>query len=291
MINEDTKRLIFNDYKNGLSLQDICTKYKIKSKSYISNNILSGQTRSLSESIKLAHQKYSESFKHTEATKRKMREKRLEWMKNHPDKTAWRLKNMSYPEKCFQQILEENEFNKKYLIYREYSIFPYFIDFAFVDEKLAVEIDGSQHLEEERKKRDEKKDTLLRSHGWRILRITAKEVINDRHKVLNALLCMLDDNPPKYVKVGILKEPKKRKTVERGEDGLTDKQRLHNYNNRKVKNRPTKEELLEKIQKFSFKEIGKEYDVSDKTISKWCMWYGIPHRKKDLKIWLHTMPL
>jgi hypothetical protein len=62
-----------------------------------------------------------------------MREKRLSFMKEHPEKTAWRQSNMSYPEKCFQDIIKENNLDKKYLIYREYSVFPYFIDFAFIN--------------------------------------------------------------------------------------------------------------------------------------------------------------
>ena len=194
MINEEKKKFIIEDYENGLSLGEICKKYSISSKSYVSNYVLSGKTRSLSESIKIAHKKHSDSFKHTEETKKKMREKRLAWMKANQDKTAWRLKNMSYPEKCFQKILEDNGLDKKYLIYREYSVFPYFIDFAFINEKVAVEIDGSQHLEENRKKRDNEKDALLLSKGWKILRIAANEVTHDGTKALEAVLEMLGKN-------------------------------------------------------------------------------------------------
>lgn len=282
MIKEETKKLIVEDYENGLSLKEICDKYGIKSKSYISNYVLSGKTRSLSESIKLAHEKYPSLFKHTDETKRKMREKRLEWMKNNPEKTAWRLKNMSYPEKCFQKILEDNGLDKKYLIYREYSVFPYFIDFAFVNEKIAIEIDGSQHLEEERKKRDEEKDCLLRSNGWRILRIAALEVVRDGTKVLEAMLEMLGNEATEYAKVGILKAPKTREKVARGEDGLSDGERMRAFNQRKVE-RPSKEELLKLIKEQPFTRIGEQYGVSDRAVANWCKRYGIPHRKKDLK--------
>lgn len=51
----------------------------------------------------------------------------------------------------------------------------------------------------------------------------------------------------------------------------------------KVKNKPTKEELFEMIQNKSFSEIGRNYNVSDNTIKKWCLIYNLPHRKKDLK--------
>ena len=81
-----------------------------------------------------------------------LRIKRLKYMKEHPEETAWRKSNLSYPEKIFKDYIENNELNKKYLIIREYPIFPYFIDFAFINEKVAIEIDGTQHLLPERKK-------------------------------------------------------------------------------------------------------------------------------------------
>lgn len=282
MINEEKKKFIVEDYENGLSLGEICRKYNISSKSYVSNYVLSGKTRSLSESIKIAHKKYSKSFKHTEETKKKMREKRLAWMKEHPEQTAWRLKNMSYPEKCFQKILEDNGLDKQYLIYREYSVFPYFIDFAFVDEKVAVEIDGSQHLEEDRKKKDDEKDNLLISNGWRVIRIAANEVVRGGKSALESLVGVLGDKRVEYVRVGILKAPKTRSKAVRGDDGLTDKQRQANILQRKVE-RPSKEKLNELIKNKPFTEIAKEYGVSDKAIVKWCKVYGLPHRKKDMK--------
>lgn len=282
MINEEKKKFIIEDYENGLSLGEICKKYSISSKSYVSNYVLSGKTRSLSESIKIAHKKYSDSFKHTEETKKKMREKRLAWMKANQDKTAWRLKNMSYPEKCFQKILEDNGLDKKYLIYREYSVFPYFIDFAFINEKVAVEIDGSQHLEENRKKRDNEKDALLLSKGWKILRIAANEVTHDGTKALEAVLEMLGKTIINYEKVGVLKAPKTREKVVRGEDGLSDKERLRAFNQRRVE-RPNKEELETLIKEKPFTRIAEQYGVSDKAITKWCKYYGLPHRKKDIR--------
>lgn len=282
MINEIEKKHIVEDYENGLSLGDICRKYKIPSKTYVSKYILSGNTRSISEANKIAHKKYAESFKHSDETKQRMREKRLAWIKANPEKTAWRLKNMSYPEKCFQKILEDNGLDKQYLIYREYSVFPYFIDFAFIDEKIAIEIDGSQHLEEDRRKKDAEKDALLISNGWRIIRITATEVIHCRKNVLNSLMNVLSDNDAKYTKVGIFKAPKTREKVARGKDGLSDKERLRAFKQRRVE-RPTKEELFEMVKNKPFTVIGKEYGVSDKAIVKWCKYYDLPYRRKDIK--------
>ena len=107
-------------------------------------------------------------------TRDKIRRARLEFMKNNPEKTAWRKANMSYPERVFQDALIKHGFHEKYLIVRERSVFPYFIDFAFDDQKIAVEIDGSQHLTDAAvQRRDSEKDSLLFQHGWRVLRLSA----------------------------------------------------------------------------------------------------------------------
>lgn len=105
--------------------------------------------------------------------KERLRSKRLDYMKNNPEKTAWRLGNkQSWPEKYFSDLIS-NSFLKDYTIIREYSVFPYFIDFAMINQNVAIEVDGSQHLTEISIERDKKKDELLRNNGWRIYRIPA----------------------------------------------------------------------------------------------------------------------
>lgn len=44
----------------------------------------------------------------------------------------------------------------------------------------------------------------------------------------------------------------------------------------------SRDELKEKIRFQSFRAIGKEYDVSDKTISRWCIKYNLPSTKKEI---------
>ena len=282
MVDKEIKEQIIRDYiDNWLSLNEISKKYGIKSKSYISQYILGDKVRSSSEAVKLAHKKHPNKFKLSEETKDKIRKAHLRWMKEHPEQTAWRLKNMSYPEKCFQKILEDNGLDKKYLIYREYSVFPYFIDFAFINEKLAVEIDGSQHLEEDRKRRDKKKDALLLSKGWKVLRIAANEVTHDGTKALKAVLDMLEKPITQYETVGILKAPKAHQKAARGEDGLTDKQREKAFKQRKA-NRPSKEELWELVKTTPFETVGKMYGVNGNSVKKWCKQYNLPYRKKDI---------
>ena len=223
-LTEEVKNSIIRDYvENEYSIKEIIAKYNVKSKEYLCKKLLKNKIRSVSESGKLAHKKYQQNFKHTEETKNKIRKARLKFMKEHPEETAWRKKNISFPEKCFKKLLEENSIDKKFLIYREYSVFPYYIDFAFIDIKVAVEIDGSQHLEEERQQNDRKKDELLTSKGWRVIRFTAFDVIKNSDAVLETLNKFIESNTV-FEQVGIVRKAKKYVKKPRNEYGYTEAQ-------------------------------------------------------------------
>jgi len=56
----------------------------------------------------------------------------------------------------------------------------------------------------------------------------------------------------------------------------------HGFNH-KVKNRPSREELYEKLKKNSFVEVGRMYRVSDNAVRKWCKKYDIPHHSSYYK--------
>lgn len=47
--------------------------------------------------------------------------------------------------------------------------------------------------------------------------------------------------------------------------------------------RPSKEELLKDIATSSFSAVGRKYGVSDNAIRKWCLAYGLPTHKKEIK--------
>jgi hypothetical protein len=48
---------------------------------------------------------------------------------------------------------------------------------------------------------------------------------------------------------------------------------------RKITERPTKEDLQELIIKYTFKYVGKLFNVTDNTIRKWCYAYGISYKR------------
>ena len=253
------------------SVKDLRKKFKIQSDDI--KDILGNKVRSSSEAIKLAHKKYPENFKHTEESKKIMREKRLEFMKNNPEKTAWRLSNVSYPEKLCIEYIEKNSLDKKYSIVREYSVFPYFIDFAFVNEMVAIEIDGSQHLLPERKERDDKKDKLLNDLGWLVIRVSEKEIKTNIDEVFKQILLILNDKPKiNNHRIGLVVKPKKRQKKERNEFGFTEKQIQSIKSQRRVE-RPPIDKLKKLIEKNGYRGTGKIFGISDNAIRKWLKSY------------------
>jgi very-short-patch-repair endonuclease len=78
----------------------------------------------------------------------------------------------SYPEKYMMSVFE-NENISGWV--RELKVGRWFLDFAFQDLKIAVEVDGRQHQDHDRKVSDEKKDAFLRQTGWEVIRIVWKK--------------------------------------------------------------------------------------------------------------------
>lgn len=265
------KNDVFNSYHiDFLSIMEIMKKYKI-SKNII-KDILGGTTRNLSESGKIARQKYPEKFKHTEESKKKIREARLKYMKDNPDKTAWRKKNISYPEKLFLNKITELGWGTKYSIEREYPFFPYFIDFAFLNEKVAVEIDGSQHLLPERIELDNKKDKLLIENKWIVVRATENEIKTNLDNFIIELSKILESNPKENnFSFGIFKK-KIGYISKRNYSGLTKKEINRSIKQRKVV-RPNIDTLKNEIKEFGYLKTGKIYGVSDNSIRKWVSFY------------------
>lgn len=92
---------------------------------------------------------------------------------------------MSYPEKYFAQIFKP--WSPKY----NFSVGKYFIDFAFIDKMIGVEIDGRRHDDNDVAIKDNARTKFLESKGWNILRIKWTNPINDLSK--NRLKYQIDN--------------------------------------------------------------------------------------------------
>ena len=108
----------------------------------------------------------------SDITRKKISDKMQERIKNGVHK-GWSKRNIpSYPEKFFMKVLNNNNIEYEF----EKKEGKYFIDFAILNKKIALEIDGSQHKRIDRKESDIKKDIFLKENGWVVYRIEWKSI-------------------------------------------------------------------------------------------------------------------
>jgi very-short-patch-repair endonuclease len=74
---------------------------------------------------------------------------------------------------------------------RQHAIGLYITDFCAPRRKLIIELDGSQHLEQQ--EYDEERTAYFKSLGYRIIRFWNHEVMNDPEGVLHAIRHALED--------------------------------------------------------------------------------------------------
>lgn len=177
---ENIYEIIQKEYDSGLSLRDLSEKYNL-AKHTIRINI---KTRNNSQAAKIARKKYPDSYIWTDVMRQKQRINRLNYLNKKSGKSAWEKRSrgeLSYLEEWFNKKCEERNIYKKYDVINEYTIFPYSIDFAFINEKVAVELDGKCHFINgiERIEKDIKKDNFLISSGWKIFRIRYDQIADD----------------------------------------------------------------------------------------------------------------
>ncbi len=127
------------------------------------------------------------SRKHTDETKKKISDIRIKYLTANPDKVPYKINHSSkksWPEQVFENALISSGIDGwKYGF--QNGIYEY--DFAFVDKKIDVEIDGGTHLTEKVKKIDERRDKFSRDNGWIVLRFEATKVKKDVLGCINEL--------------------------------------------------------------------------------------------------------
>ncbi len=73
---------------------------------------------------------------------------------------------------------------------RQHAIGPYVADFCAPGQRLVIELDGSQHLDQEQ--RDEERTAFLKAQGYRVIRFWNHEVMNDLPAVLRKIQAVLE---------------------------------------------------------------------------------------------------
>lgn len=180
--------------KKGENYQFVHTKYDFDKNCYVCNKPLTPEQIRRKNNRKTFNKKSYCSNKCrascvSEETKDKIRQKRLESIKNGTHK-GWTSRNIiSYPEKFFIEVLKNNNLNYKqnFVINKRdlglNDISNYFLDFYFEDIKIDLEIDGKQHNYNDRKEKDVLRDELLNNIGIKVYRIKWKNPINEKNKI------------------------------------------------------------------------------------------------------------
>ncbi|PZA09858.1 DNA methyltransferase [Rhodopseudomonas palustris] len=100
---------------------------------------------------------------------------------------------------------------------RQVVIGPYIADFACLAKRLIIEVDGSQHSDEDVLKRDEVRTQWLQSEGYRVIRFWNNDVMSKTDAVMDAIYNATAVTPPRLPAAGDPPPPGEGEAV-RGED-------------------------------------------------------------------------
>jgi len=77
---------------------------------------------------------------------------------------------------------------------RQHPIGRYIVDFACIEQKLVIELDGRQH--QEQVAYDEQRTASLQAQGWQVLRFWNNDILNNLEGVLTRIAENLTAAPP-----------------------------------------------------------------------------------------------
>jgi very-short-patch-repair endonuclease len=113
-------------------------------------------------------------------------------------------REMSYPEVLLWQRLRGSpmgiRFRRQHPIGQDYTA-----DFYCSAARLVIEVDGESHALPTTQRRDETRDSYMRSHGLAVVRVTVSEILNDADRAADAIITLaaaphhhraLPDGPP-----------------------------------------------------------------------------------------------
>jgi len=185
--------LIQRRYDTGLTWRDIQKEFGVANAS-IAKAIARGDftPRNKSEAQKRNVAKVGRKPL-SEETRKKISNSRIKYLQQNPDKVPYIINHSSkesYPEKIFRKALESSGIDGWQQSYRA-GIYEY--DFAFIEQKIDVEIDGDTHNSEKVKRIDERRDEWSRQNGWRVVRFTTKDVREDVVGCINHLKKLLGE--------------------------------------------------------------------------------------------------
>ena len=111
-------------------------------------------------------------------------------MLHGPKRTQQRARSlrqaMSFPEVILWRELRKRPAGLKFR--RQHPAGPYILDFYCAAHQLAVEIDGEAHERGDRPVRDEARDAWLIAQGVKVVRIIARDVIDNLEGIVDHII-------------------------------------------------------------------------------------------------------
>jgi very-short-patch-repair endonuclease len=141
--------------------------------------------------LKSKKEKGREGRPHSEESKDKIRNGRIRYLLNNPDKVPYKLNHSSkesYPEKYFTELFKKENIK----VEKSFRVGLYELDFCIPDKKIDIEIDGEQHYVDKRiKDSDIRRTNFLKENGWLVFRIRwsnyKKMTYEDKVIIINEL--------------------------------------------------------------------------------------------------------
>ena len=103
-------------------------------------------------------------------------------------------RQMSLPEVLLWQVLRKRPDGLKFR--KQFPIGQMTVDFACLERRLIIEIDGEGHSFGDRPRRDAARDAILRREGFRVVRVAARDVLKNMDGVLTFIRATCSDVGP-----------------------------------------------------------------------------------------------
>lgn len=182
----------------------------------------------------------------------------------------------SYPEKFFIEVFKNNNLYEKFTIEEKFNYGKYFIDFLFIELKLIVEIDGSQHYRTKKAiEHDRIRDCYFINEGFKIYRIKWIDVMNKTKSEIGEFLNFIKNIQNKTIRKYTIDDCSyhlKNDNCKCGNKKLTISSTCitcKGIKSRKIKDRPSYDQIIIDIEELGYSGTGRKYGVSDNCIRKW----------------------
>lgn len=157
---------------------------------------------------------------YTNELRNRISEQRKSYIKAH-NGIWWNSRSnckRSYAEEWVLKILRNDVKDQNFI--EEFHLGKWFMDFAWPNKKIYLEVDGEQHNWNERKKSDQEKDDFYKSLGWKVLRLPWKYVCNNTAEAIKNIIDFVDKSlivDINWVDPNIIKKQQKQNLVCNGQ--------------------------------------------------------------------------